>query len=103
MIPRTLLRCGFHDGETWYIRSGADPNKCLIETDGSTAAGTRLAIQDCVSGDVKFMFDRYTDGSIRPREAADNCIRLSSNMIDGSNVLELWACADTSQQWTWYA
>ena len=95
----------YHDGETYYIRNGVDPSKCLIGNDGSTETGTRLVIHDCWPDDPRFKFNRYTDGTIRPQGATDNCIGPASTVIDGSYTLEFGACGVgtvASQQWTWY-
>ena len=85
------------------LRSALNTNKCVVGNAGSVSAGTFLMIWDCADNDTRYLFDRWTDGSIRPRNDSNMCLDVTSNsLIDGRPTLIFWPChGGANQLWRW--
>mmetsp|Transcript_21806 Transcript_21806/g.26705 ORF Transcript_21806/g.26705 Transcript_21806/m.26705 type:complete len:572 (-) Transcript_21806:425-2140(-) len=104
-----------YDSKDNYIKSGIDKNKCLAPFEGSVAQGNSLAIYDCIVNDNVFLWDRYGDGSIRPRNNPDVCIQSNDGLSNdggvdkpsldsclvGSNLI-LGKCNSGLKEFNWY-
>jgi hypothetical protein len=94
----------YHEAGTSFIRSAVDPSKCLAGSGGNTDNGTALIINTCFDNDERFMFIRYTDGSIRPVRDDGLCVGPSgSTQVDGNFVIQFSDCdGGDHQKWDWY-
>jgi hypothetical protein len=88
-----------------YLRSALDLNKCLVGAAGKTDQGTNLIINTCFANDDRFVWDYYTDSSLRPRNNAYQCIgpSPSEQAISGIYLMELQSCVGApSLEWKGY-
>jgi hypothetical protein len=85
------------------LRSAIDTNKCVVGNEGSVSAGTFLMVWDCFEDDSRYYFDRWSDGSIRPRNDPNICVDVSSNdPLDGRPTMIFWYChGEVNQLWNW--
>jgi hypothetical protein len=85
------------------LRSAINTNKCVVGNAGSVSAGTFLMLWDCAENDTRYYFDRWTDGSIRPRNDKNICVDAASNTpFDGRPALIFWNChGGANQLWRW--
>lgn len=105
-----LYKCNGTPAQQWYhdnqnrLRSAIDPSKCVVGVKGSTENGTDLMVYDCFDNDERFVFDRYTDGTIRSRKNSRQCVDVSySKTLEGNNRQVHWhEChGKINQKWSW--
>lgn len=85
-----------------YIRSASDENICLVGSAGKSDVGTLLIVHECFANDDRFVWDLYTDYSIRPRNNKYVCLGPSKDWFhEDKAALQLNDCSESNyKQWS---
>jgi hypothetical protein len=107
--PLWLWPCNGTPAQQWtidsegYIRSQINTNKCVVTSGANLNAGTVFMIYDCIANFPDMQWLRYTDSSIRPRNAPNQCMDVRGDAVasDGATI-QLYNCGNRrgDQVWT---
>jgi hypothetical protein len=107
--PIVLWSCNGSPHQQWtldsegYMRSKVNTNKCVVTSGANLNAGTMFMIWDCTPNFPDMQWLRYTDSSIRPRNARSQCMDVRGDAVasDGATI-QLYNCGNRrgDQVWT---
>ena len=107
--PIWLWPCNGTPAQQWtidsegYIRSQINTNKCVVTSGANLDAGTAFMIYDCIPDFPNMQWLRYTDSSIRPRNAPRQCMDVRGDAVASEGAtIQLYNCGYRrgDQVWT---